>query len=385
MREPIYLDNAATTAVDPAVTAEMCACMDVAGAFANASSTHAYGRAARDLVEQARQRVAQRIGAPPESIVFTSGATESNNWALRGLLEGRRGHLITARTEHESILDTARALARGANRVTYLTCDAEGLIAPSDVETAIGEDSALVSIMHVNNETGVIQDVAAIAERAHARGLLMHVDAAQSVGKLAVDVMAWGADLVSLTAHKSHGPKGIGALYLRPGVAIAPLLHGGEQQRGLRAGTLATHQIAGMGMAYELADPAREGPRLRALSERLRAGLGRIGGVVFNGRAECCAPHIVNAAFPGVEGESLRFALEDLAVSAGSACASASSEASHVLTSMGLGEALAGASLRFSVGRYTTAAEIDRAVDRVAAEWARLRAIAGGAPRWCSA
>jgi cysteine desulfurase len=383
--EPIYLDYAATAPVDPRVIDVMAECMGPRGAFANPSSSHAQGLAARRLVEQSRERIGARVNAQPEAIVFTSGATESNNLALRGVLGGTRGRLITARTEHKSVLDAARALAAQGVDVIFVGCDAGGLVDPAEVSAAIRGRPALVSIMHVNNETGVIQDIAEIARRCREQGALLHVDAAQSVGKVPLDVARWDVDLLSLTAHKAYGPKGIGALYLRPGLRIAPLLHGGAQERGLRPGTLAVHQILGMAQAYDLADPERDAAMLRALRERLRARLGVIEGVRFNGHQDRCAPHILNAAFPGAEGESLRLAIGEIAVSAGSACSSDDPEASHVLSSMGLSDARAASSLRFSVGRYTTGEEIDAAARRVAEAVARLRALAGCAPRWCSA
>jgi cysteine desulfurase len=355
--------------------------------FGNPSSSHAAGRRARELVERARAQVAARVGAPPERIVFTSGATESNNLALRGVLSGRRErrHLVTSRIEHRSVLDTARALEAEGVTVTYVDCDADGRVDPRRVAAAITPATALVSVMHVNNETGVIQDVAALGAICRERGVWLHVDAAQSAGKLPLELAAAPIDLCSLTAHKLCGPKGVGALYVGSGVGLAPQIVGGEQERGVRAGTLATHQIVGMGSAYELADPVLEGPRLAALRDRLWAELQSIPGARLNGAAAPRAPHVLNVTFPGVEGESLRLALRDLAVSAGSACAADSPEASHVLTGMGLSDALAGSSLRFSVGRLTTETEVDGAAARVAEEVARLRGVAKSAPVWCSA
>lgn len=384
-REEIYLDYAATAPLDERVASAMTACMT--REFGNPSSLHAPGRRARALVERARAQVAKRVGAAPERIVFTSGATESNNLALRGVLAGRRArpHLVTSRIEHKSVLDAARALEAEGVAVTYVDCGADGRVDPSRVAAAITPDTALVSIMHVNNETGVVQDVAAVAAVCRERGVWLHVDAAQSAGKLPLALQDAAIDLCSLTAHKLCGPKGVGALYVGPDVGLAAQMHGGEQERGLRAGTLATHQIVGMGEAYALADPAAEGPRLAALRDRLWAGLERIPGARLNGAAAPRAPHVLNVTFPGVEGESLRLALRDLAVSAGSACAADSPEASHVLTSMGLSDALASSSLRFSVGRFTTELEVDRAAARVAEEVGRLRDVAKSAPAWCSA
>jgi len=381
-RSLIYLDNAATTPVDPAVVAAMLSCLGPEAAYANAA-----GAKARRHVETARRQVAARVGAAPEEIVFTSGATESNNLALQGAVRasGRaEPRVLTTRIEHASVLETAAALARDGAEVEYLPCGADGRIAADDVAAAITERTAVVSVMHVNNEIGVVQDVAAIARVCRERGVPLHVDAAQSAGKLPLDLARWQIDLCSLTAHKLHGPKGIGALYVRRGVPIAPLLHGGEQERRLRPGTLAVHQIVGMGKAYELADPARDGAVLAALRDRLWAGLRAIDGIRRNGSATHCAPHILNVSLPGVDGESLRFALRELAVSAGSACASDTPEPSHVLSALGLSDALAQAALRFSVGRFSTAEDIDAAVRRVGTQVERLRALAASAPAWCS-
>ena len=252
------------------------------------------------------------------------------------------------------------------------------------MEKAIKTDTTLVSIMHVNNETGVVQDIAAIGALCRSRGVLLHVDAAQSIGKVPVPLDEWAVELVSLTAHKVYGPKGVGALYVRPGTRLAPLLHGGAQEGGDRAGTLATHQIVGMGRAYELADTEHEARELAELRDRLWAGLSAIDGIRLNGHPTQCSPHVLNVAFPGVDGESLRLGIAEIAVSAGAACNSAAPEASHVLSALGLSDALASSSQRFSVGRFTAPAEIDYAVERVTAEVARLRQLAGGAPAWCT-
>jgi cysteine desulfurase len=382
----IYLDYAATAPLDPAVAAAMHDCMT--REFGNPSSQHAAGRRARALVDAARVEVARRVGAPAERIVFTSGATESNNLALKGVLgrsRGRRVHLVTSRIEHKSVLDVARALEMNGVAVTLVAATSGGYVEPERVIEAVTPDTQLVSIMHVNNETGVMQDVHAIGAVCRARGVLFHVDAAQSVGKVPLDLAAAPIDLCSLTAHKLCGPKGVGALYVASRATLVPQLHGGEQERGIRAGTLATHQVVGMGKAYELADPEREAPRFAALRDRLEHALAAVGGVRFNGDSRRRAAHVLNATFPGVDGESLRFELRDLAVSAGSACAADSPEASHVLTGMGLSDVLAGSSLRFSVGRFTTEAEVDAAAHRVVAAVARLRALAKSAPAWCSA
>lgn len=382
---PIYLDYAATSPVREEVVAEMLGCLGKDGAFANPSSTHALGRAAARIVAQAKVRIAARIGADPDGLVFTSGATEANNLALVGVLGASRArrHLVTTLIEHKSVLDCARALEAKGTEVTYVRCGPDGIVDPDALERAIRPDTALVSVMHVNNETGMIQPIAEIASRCRAREIPLHVDAAQAVGKIPVDLRALGVDLCSLTAHKVGGPKGVGALWIRPGISIEPMLHGGEQQRGLRPGTLPTHQIAGMGKAFELADPEVEGPRLAGLRRRLRDALAEIDDVHVNGDFDRGAPHILNVAFPGVDGEALRFALRGLAVSAGSACMADSPEASHVLSTMGLSDAAALASIRFSFGPTTTADEIDTAARLIAEAVPRLRRLALGAPAWC--
>ncbi|HET7608035.1 MAG TPA: aminotransferase class V-fold PLP-dependent enzyme, partial [Gammaproteobacteria bacterium] len=313
---------------------------------------------------------------------------ESNNLALQGVLRrsrNRRVHLVTSRIEHKSVLDVARALESSGVAVTYVPATPGGWVDPQRVVDALDDDTQLVSIMHVNNETGVIQDVGAIGEACRARGVLFHVDAAQSAGKLPLALREAPIDLCSLTAHKLCGPKGVGALYLAPRVTLVPQLLGGEQERALRAGTVATHQVVGMGKAYELAEPEREAPRLAALRDRLWRALAGIEGARANGDPERRAPHVLNVTFPGVDGESLRFALHDVCVSAGSACAADSPEASHVLTGMGLSDVQAASSLRFSVGRFTTEDDVVTAAARVAAAVARLRSLARSAPAWCSA
>jgi cysteine desulfurase len=382
----IYLDYAATAPLDPQVAAAMHECMTQQ--FGNPSSLHGAGRRARALVERAREAVAARVGASSDRLIFTSGATESNNLALLGVLRrsrNRRVHFVTSRIEHKSVLDVARALHADGVAVTYVTATAGGWVEPERVVDAIEDDTQLVSIMHVNNETGVIQDIQAIGEACRARGVLFHVDAAQSVGKLPLNLAAAPIDLCSLTAHKLCGPKGVGALYVAPRVTLVPQSHGGEQERGLRAGTLATHQIVGMGKAYELADPKREAPRLAALRDRLWRELAAIDGVRSNGDPARRAAHVLNVTFPGVDGESLRYALRGVCVSAGSACTADSPEASHVLSGMGLSDVLAGSSLRFSVGRFTTEDEVAAAAARVAAAAVLLRSLARTAPAWCSA
>jgi cysteine desulfurase len=382
----IYLDYAATAPLDPRVASAMRECLE--REFGNPSSLHAAGRRARALVETARASVAARVGAASERIVFTSGATESNNLALKGVLlrsRNRRVHLVTSRIEHKSVLDVARSLEMSGVAVTYVPPTAGGRVDPQRVVDAIDGDTQLVSIMHVNNETGVIQDVGAIGAACRARGVLFHVDAAQSAGNVPLALAEAPIDLCSLTAHKLCGPKGVGALYVAPRVTLAPQMHGGEQERGLRAGTVATHQVVGMGKAYELADPAREAPPLAALRDRLWQELAVIEGARSNGDPQRRAAHVLNVTFPGVDGESLRFALRDVCVSAGSACAADSPEASHVLTGMGLSDVLAGSSMRFSLGRFTTEDDVVTAAARVSVAVARLRSLARSAPAWCSA
>ena len=385
----VYLDNAATTPADPRVVAAMTDCLTAAGAFANPASAHGPGRRARRLVEAARAAVGARVNAPAERILFTSGATEANNLALKGVLRARTGgtrrRFVTTRLEHKSVLETARTLAREGVDVAYVDCDRHGIVDPESVRAAIDDATALVSVMHVNNEIGAMEDIPAIARICRESGVPLHVDAAQSAGKVPVDLAGWGVDLCSLTAHKINGPKGIGALYVREGLELAALIDGGEPELGLRGGTLPTHQIVGMGKAFELADPAREGPALAALRDLLWQGLSRLEGVVRNGSAGRAAPHILSVTFPGVDGASLLCALEEIAVSRGSACASSVAEPSHVLSAIGLSDALAESTLRFGVGRFTEPVEVARAVERVAEEFARLREIARGAPAWCSA
>ena len=384
-RGEIYLDYAATSPIDPIVADAMFEC--VRSVYANPSSVHVPGRRARKLVENAREQIAARVGVAPNRIFFTSGATEANNLALHGILarHGRGARqLVTSRVEHKSLLDKARSLEASGVETVFVDCEANGIVDAERVAVAVSERTALVSIMHVNNETGMIQDVAAIAKHCHARGVPLHVDAAQSAGKVPLELARWGVDLCSLTAHKVCGPKGIGALYVAEGVSLSPLMYGGEQERGLRPGTLPTHQIIGMGKAYELADPLVEGPRLAALRDRLREAVLAVPKSRENGDPSRRAPHLLNVTFPGAEGESLRLALADVAVSAGSACTADSPDASHVLRAMGLSDALAASSLRFSVGRFTTQDEVVRAAARVMAEVERLRVLAAGAPAWCS-
>jgi cysteine desulfurase len=377
----VYLDYAATTPVDPRVRRAMDECL--AAPPGNASSTHRAGRAARERVEAARTEVAALIHAPPEAIVFTSGATEADNLAVLGAARGnadRGRHLVSLRTEHRAVLDPLGRLEREGFRVTLLTPGRDGLVDPAELGRALGPETTLVSVMLVNNETGVVQDVRAIAAQCRRHGALLHVDAAQAAGRVPLDVGTLDADLVSLAAHKIHGPVGVGALYVRrePRPTLLPLAFGGGQEGGLRPGTLPMHQIVGMGAAYALARAAlaEEPARLAALRDRLWAGLADLPGVLLNGHPARRAPHILNVSIEGVDGESLLYALGSLAVSAGAACGAAHGEPSYVLRALGRDDALAQASLRFSFGRPTTSAEVDLAAARVRAAVVRLRALA---------
>ncbi|MFL6575101.1 MAG: IscS subfamily cysteine desulfurase [Povalibacter sp.] len=380
---PIYLDYAATTPVDPRVAECMIECLRPSGAHGNPSSAgHAFGHRARALVERARAQVARAIGAAPNTIVWTSGATESDNLAVLGVARfnaDRGRHIVSSRTEHKAVLDPLKQLEREGFEVTYLKPDEHGIVLPEQVQAALRDDTQLVSLMHVNNETGVIQDIASIGRVCRERGVLFHVDAAQSVGKLRIDVKDMNVDLMSLTAHKSYGPKGIGALYMRrtPPIGLRPLVFGGGQEAGVRSGTLATHQIVGMGLAFELAEAEREADvvRLTTLRDRLWQGLQELGDVHLNGHVEQRVANLLNVTFSGVEGESLQFALRELAVSAGAACSSASEEASYVLRALGRSDQQAQSSLRFSLGRFTTEEEISVAVQAIQREVKRLRQI----------
>lgn len=383
MSQQIYLDYAATTPLDPRVAECMIECLKPGGAHGNPSSSHDHGRRARALVEQARAQVATAIHAPANSIVWTSGATESNNLALLGAMRfhaDRGRHVVSSRVEHKAVLDPLKQLEREGFEVTWLKPDSQGIVHPQQVEQALRGDTQLVSLMHVNNETGVICDIAAVGRLCRERKVLFHVDAAQSVGKIAIDADAMGVDLMSLTAHKAYGPKGIGALYVRrvPPVGLRPIVFGGGQEAGIRSGTLATHQIVGMGAAFALAEAEREADvaRLRVLRDRLWSGIEALGGIELNGHPDHRTANMLNLTFHGIEGESLQLALRGLAVSAGSACASASEEASYVLRALGRSDQLAQSSLRISLGRFTTDAEIDAAIDIVRREIPRLRGIA---------
>ena len=388
MTPVVYLDNAATTPIDPRVIAEMLECCGPDGDFANPSAVgHAPGRRARARVEQARAEVAQLVGAAPEQVIWTSGATEADNLALFGaarFYRARGRHLVTSRTEHPAVLDPCRQLEREGFEVTYLKPGGDGIVTPGQVEEALRPDTLLVSLMHVNNEIGVVQDVRAVGRLCRSRGVLLHVDAAQGAGKLPLDVERDCIDLLSLTAHKVHGPKGIGGLCVRrePRLGLVPLLYGGGQERGLRSGTLPTHQIVGMGAAYRIAaaEMARDAARIADLRGQLWRSLAGLPGVELNGHPERRVPGILSVAFDGVEGESLLFALADLAVASGSACASMSAEPSYVLRALGRSDRLAQSTLRLSLGRFTTREEVEFAAGRIRAEVTRLREIAPRAP-----
>lgn len=382
--KPIYLDYMSTTPVDPHVAAAMAGCLTLEGDFGNpASSTHAYGFQARERVDRARLQVAQLINAAPREIIWTSGATESDNLAIKGVAEfhARSGrHIITMSTEHKAVLDSCDALESAGYRVTRLNPKPDGLLDLAALNNALCDDTILISVMHVNNETGVIQDIQAIGELARSHGVLFHVDAAQSVGKIPVDVSALPVDLMSLASHKLYGPKGIGALYVarEPRVRLAAQMHGGGHEWGLRSGTLPTHQIVGMGEAYAMArDRLRlENERISEQTKRLWKGLQVLSDIRLNGHASLRVPGNLNISFAGVDGEALMLRLTRLAVSNGSACNSANLQPSYVLKALGLSDAMADASLRLCVGRYTSDDDIDIAIADIVAAVTALRAIA---------
>jgi cysteine desulfurase len=388
--EPVYLDYAATTPPDPAVSAAISRCLSETGCFANPASMHIAGRESHERVEHARQQLAGLLRTSPRTLIFTSGATESDNLAIAGAAHVRahRGrHLITMPTEHKAVTDTFAELERQGYEVTWLTPDRDGLLPIGDLEAAIRADTQLVSIMHVNNETGVIQDIHEIGECCRRRGVLFHCDAAQSAGKLPIDLSELPVDLLSLTAHKFHGPQGIGALYLadRPNCHIRPLFHGGGQERRLRPGSLAVHQVVGFGVAAALAveRQAEDLAHLKSLNERLWRGIRELPGVLRNGSASKSFPGILNVSIADIEGESLMLALEPICVASGSACNSQSGESSYVLRALGLTDRLAQSAIRFSFGRFTRASDIDAAIERYSAAVHRLRGImpAKSAPR----
>jgi cysteine desulfurase len=376
MRKPVYLDYAATTPVAPEVAAQMMQCLTLDGNFANpASRSHLYGWQAEEAVEEARAQVATLINADTREIVWTSGATEANNLALKGAAAAYRelhphgGHIVVSAIEHKAVLDPVGWLATQGFSVTYLTPDARGRVTPESIREALRSDTFLTSVMHVNNELGTVNDIAAIGAICRAATCLLHVDAAQSAGKLPIDVAALSADLLSLSAHKMYGPKGVGALYVRRAgeVKILAQIQGGGHERGLRSGTLATHQCVGMGAAAELATAnlADEPVRIRALRDKLWNGISDLPGVKLNGDLHARVGGHLNVAFGGCDGETLLLSLRDLAISSGSACNSASMSPSYVLKAIGLSDELAQASLRFSVGRYTTEEEIDFAIEHI--------------------
>ncbi|EMH4752884.1 IscS subfamily cysteine desulfurase [Yersinia enterocolitica] len=387
MKTPIYLDYAATTPVDPRVAEKMMQYLTLEGIFGNpASRSHKFGWQAEEAVDIARNDIAALVGADPREIVFTSGATESDNLAIKGaanFYQKKGKHIITCKTEHKAVLDTCRQLEREGFEVTYLAPQSNGIIDLKQLEAAMREDTILVSIMHVNNEIGVVQDIAEIGEMCRSRGIIFHVDATQSVGKLPIDLSKLKVDLMSFSAHKVYGPMGIGALFVRrkPRIRIEAQQHGGGHERGMRSGTLPVHQIAGMGEAYRIAkeEMESEAARLRSLRLRLWNGIKDIEEVYLNGDLENGAPGILNVSFNYVEGESLIMALKDLAVSSGSACTSASLEPSYVLRALGMNDELAHSSIRFSLGRFTTEEEIDYAIALVRKSIGRLRDLS---PLW---
>ncbi|MGN5037266.1 IscS subfamily cysteine desulfurase [Aeromonas sp. 74A] len=386
MKLPIYLDYSATCPVDPRVAEKMMQCLTMDGLFGNpASRSHRFGWQAEEAVDLARNQVADLIGADPREIVFTSGATESNNLAIKGVAHfyaSKGKHIITSKTEHKAVLDTCRQLEREGFEVTYLEPMPNGLFTIEMIENAMRDDTILVSIMHVNNEIGVVQNIAAIGELCRSRKILLHVDAVQSVGKIPVDVEVLKVDLLSVS-HKVYGPKGIGALFVRrkPRVRLEAQMHGGGHERGMRSGTLPTHQIVGMGEAFRIAkeEMVSEGERILALRQRLWDGIKDIEAVYINGDLDQRVPGNLNVSFAYVEGESLIMALKDLAVSSGSACTSASLEPSYVLRALGLNDELAHSSIRFSMGRFTTEEEIDYAVKLIRDSIGRLREMS---PLW---
>lgn len=388
MSQPIYLDYAATTPIDGDVAQKMLQYMTFEGVFGNpASRSHGFGWQAEEAVENARQQIADLVNADPREIVFTSGATESDNLALKGVAQfygGKGKHIITSKIEHKAILDVCRELEQEGFEFTYLEPEhGTGLIHVEQVKNALRDDTILVSLMMVNNELGTLTDVAAIGELTRERGILLHVDAAQAAGKTPIDLATMKIDLMSFSGHKIYGPKGIGALYVgrKPRVRLKAQMHGGGHERGMRSGTLATHQIVGMGEAFAVAKekmPAEQA-RIATLRERLWNGLKDLDQVFLNGDLAHSIPNIVNISFNFVEGESMMMSLKDLAVSSGSACTSATLEPSYVLRAIGLSDELAHSSIRFSLGRYTTEADIDRVIEEVRNAVTKLRELS---PLW---
>ncbi|MFY1026634.1 IscS subfamily cysteine desulfurase [Actinobacillus seminis] len=387
MKLPIYLDYAATCPVDHRVAKKMMEYLTVDGDFGNpASRSHKFGWQAEEAVDVARNQIADLIGADSREIVFTSGATEADNLAIKGaahFYQTKGKHIITCKTEHKAVLDTCRQLEREGFDVTYLSPQSDGLINLDELKVAMRADTILVSIMHVNNEIGVIQDIKAIGELCRERKIIFHVDATQSVGKLPINLSELKIDLMSMSSHKLYGPKGIGALYVcrKPRVRLEAIIHGGGHERGMRSGTLPVHQIVGMGEAYRICkeEMATEMPRLKALRDRLYNGLKEIEETYVNGSMEYRVDNNLNISFNYVEGESLMMALRDIAVSSGSACTSASLEPSYVLRALGLNDELAHSSIRFTLGRYTTEEEIDYTINLVKSAVEKLRELS---PLW---
>jgi len=387
MKLPVYLDYSATTPVDPRVASKMCECLTIEGNFGNAASrSHAFGWHAEESIEEARRHVADLLNADPREIVWTSGATESDNLAIKGaahFYQQKGKHIITSKIEHKAVLDTCRQLEREGFEVTYLTPDAKGVITPQQVAAAVREDTILVSLMHVNNEIGVITDIAAIGAITRPKGIVFHVDAAQSAGRVDIDMNTMEVDLMSLSAHKMYGPKGMGALYVRrkPRIRIEAQMHGGGHERGMRSGTLATHQIVGMGEAARIAklEMTQEQARLKTLRNRLWDGIKDMEQVHVNGDFEQRVTANLNVSFAFVEGESLIMALKDLAVSSGSACTSASLEPSYVLRALGVTDEMAHSSIRFSFGRFTTEEDVDYAIGKIRHAVEKLRELS---PLW---
>ncbi len=381
MKTPIYLDYSATTPVDPRVADAMSGCLKLDGVFGNpASRSHAFGWQAEQAVEHARVQLAELIGADPREIVFTSGATESDNLALKGAAHFHRErgrHIITSSIEHKAVLDSCRHLESEGFEVTYLSPQSSGEVAPESLAGALRDDTILVSLMHANNETGVLNDIAALGALCRERQVLFHSDAAQSVGKVDVDVSELPVDLLSISGHKMYGPKGIGALYVQrqPRVQIEPQMHGGGHERGMRSGTLPTHQIVGMGEAAQIAveQGAAEEARIAALRDAFWATVRECGDVVLHGASRPRLPGVLNIGFGGVEGETLLMALKDIAISSGSACTSATVEPSHVLRGMGVDDRLAHSSLRITLGRFTGAEEAEYAARMICETLSRLR------------
>ena len=387
MQFPIYLDYSSTSPCDPRVAAKMAECLTLEANFGNpASRSHKFGWKAEEAVENARKQVADLLNCDPREIVWTSGATESDNLAIKGAAHfySKKGkHIVTSKIEHKAVLDSCRQLEREGFEVTYLDPDSKGIISPERVAAAIRPDTTLVSLMHVNNEIGVINDIEAIGKVTREHGVIFHVDAAQSTGKLPIDMETMQVDLMSLTAHKTYGPKGIGALFVRrkPRVRLEPQMHGGGHERGMRSGTLATHQIVGMGEAFHLAmlEMDADNARILKLRNRLLEGLQEMEEVYVNGDLDHRVAANLNISFNFVEGESLMMALRNLAVSSGSACTSASLEPSYVLRAIGLNDELAHSSLRMTIGRFTTEEDIDYAIEKVKEAVGKLRDLS---PLW---